>query len=602
MSERPTRSQAPEELKWDVTGIYPNNAAWEEHLVRLNADSLAEYEGRLRESAETLLACLQLRDVLEEQAGRVTFYAHLHQMGDGSDPANLAMVGRASAAHGKITAAASFIEPELLGLPDGQLERYAQEPVLRAYSHQLRALIRRRPHVLSREGEAVLSGLSQILETPFQIYQQIVNADLRCESVADSHGTSHAVSIDRWLFHIAYSSDREFRRRGYASLMAGLRTHQSTLGANLINHVRKQVDLARLRRFGSAAEMLLFPDHLDVAFYRRAVDTLLEEARPVARQLLRLRKRLWGVDRLYPYDLTAPLLDQPEQTSFAEAGDLLRSALEPLGQEYVRVVDTALRERWVDRADNRGRFPLPISTSQYGVHPFIMTTWTDKLSDVMLLSHELGHTVHSILINRNQSIGDSGYGGLVAETASTANEWLCYQYLSAGSDQGKALAAARCLLEVSFANHFSAMLLIERLQQRLFDLVEAGKPVAVETVLALHREIWQDFYGDELVLEEENQMEWALYPHLYFDNCLYPYSYAVAMSASFAITTQIRAEGASAAERWLTALKAGATLPPLAFWRTAGVEMDTDEPLRQAVRFFGGLVEKVSTLLAQDQK
>lgn len=606
MSERQLRSQVPEELKWDVTGIYPNIAAWEAELDRLNADPLTEYQGRLGESAETLLACLQLRDVLQEQAGRVTFYADLHQFGDGSDPANQAMVGRAYAASGKITAQASFIEPELLGLPDGQLERYADEPALRDYSRQLKALIRQRPHVLGYEGEAVLSGLSQFLGSPFQMYQQIVTADLRCEPVADSHGISHAVSIDRWQFHIAYSSDREFRLRGYASLMAGLRTHQSSLGANLINHIQKQVSLARLRGFGSAIEMLLDSEHMDVALYRRMMDILLEETKPVARQLLRLRKRLWGVDRLYPYDLWAPLLDQPEeQISFAEAGDLLRSALAPQGQEYVQVIDTALRERWVDRADNQGKFPIPIAPFQYGVHPFVLTTWNDKLSDAMVLSHELGHAVHSLLVHRNQSIGDSGFEGafryLAAETASTANEWLCYQYLSEGSDQGKALAADRYMLEDSFAFYFSALLLHGRLQQRLFDLVEAGEPVAAETVKALHHEIWQDFYGDELVLEEESQMEWALWPHIYIDYP--PCAYAVAKSASFAIATQIRAQGASAAERWLTALKAGPTLfSPMEFWRTAGVEMETGEPLRQAVRYYGGLVEKLSTLLALDQK
>ncbi|WP_289139403.1 M3 family metallopeptidase [uncultured Brevibacillus sp.] len=205
------------------------------------------------------------------------------------------------------------------------------------------------------------------------------------------------------------------------------------------------MSLARLRGFGSAMEMLLYPERMDVALYRRAMDTLLEEAKPVARQLLRLRKRLWGVDQLYPYDLWAPLVDQSEQISFAEAGDLLRSALAPQGQEYVQVIDTALRERWVDRADNQGKFPLPICPFQYGVHPFVLTNWNDKLSDAMILSHELGHAVHSLLIHQNQSIGDSEFGGnsafgyLAAETASTANEWLCCQYLSASTDQGKAL-------------------------------------------------------------------------------------------------------------------------------------------------------------------
>ena len=606
MSERPMRNQVPEELKWDLTGIYPNNAAWQEDLDRLKADSLAEYQGRLGESAKTLLACLQLRDALQEQVGRVSFYAHLHLYGDGSDPANQAMVGQASAAEGKIFAAASFIEPELLALPHSQLVRYAEEPVLREYSRQLDALISGRPHVLGQEGEVVLSGLSQLLGTPFQIYQQIVNVDLRCEPVLDSKGISHAVSIDRWLFHIAYSSDREFRRSGYTSLMAGLRNHQSTLGTNLINQIQKQVSLARLRGFSSAMEMLLYPEGMDIELYRQAMDTLLEEAKTVARKLLRLRKRMWGVDRIYPYDLTAPLLDQPEQISFTEAGDLLRSALAPQGPEYVQVIDTALRERWIDRADNQGRFPIPICPFQYGVHPYVLTTWNDKLSDVMILSHELGHGVHSVLIHQNQSIsdsafrGDNAFGYLAAETASTANEWLCHQYLSEGSDQGKWLAATRYMLEDGFTYNFSATLLHGRLQQRLLDLVEAGEPVAAETVKALHYEIWQDFFGDELVLEEESQMEWALWPHIYID--FPPCAYAVAMSASFAITTQIRSEGESAAERWISALKAGATLPTLEFWRTAGVEMETLEPLRQAVRYFGDLVEKVSTLLGPDQE
>lgn len=153
------RNTVPVERTWDEPGVFSTVEAWEAELEAVLADlpALAAFQGRLGESASVLVEALHTRDELARRAGRVFVYAMLGYAVETTDPAAVARSGRAQAAEARVTAAAAFVDPEVLALGEELLHDWsAAEPAVVVYEHHVADLVRRAGHIRSAEVEEVL--------------------------------------------------------------------------------------------------------------------------------------------------------------------------------------------------------------------------------------------------------------------------------------------------------------------------------------------------------------------------------------------------------------------------------------------------------------
>lgn len=594
MATRPTRSEVPIEQTWNLHDIYATDDRWEAELAGIGeaVTHVSAYRGRLGEGAATLLACLRARDAFFELAARVGAYAHLHQSSDGIDPKNQAMSDRASSALSKASGELAFIVPEILALPEGTVERYlSEEPGLVVYRPQLDRILRQRPHTLGSEAEGVIAALGEALAAPSAVYQRTTAADLEFPAVKDASGREVAVALagaDRLLA----LPDRDLRRRAHEALGAGLRRHRQTLAAALAAAIKRNVTMARLRHYGSAEEMILHQQQVPFEVYSNVLDVIHDAIAPHMRRLLRLRQRVLGLDEVRKYDMTAPLdpdVDPPYTWDDAEG--LIRAGLAPLGDEYGEIVARSFRERWIDRADNIGKPHGAFCSGVYGVHAYILMTWTGKLRNVFTLAHELGHAGHGMLAGRNQLISNVWSTLFFVEAPSTCNEMFLGRHILDTTDDPRVRRLVVQQFMGTFIHNMVTHLLQGHLERRLYGLAEAGKPLTLRAITEAQAEVYDRFFDGSVVLDETDHLDWMTVPHYY--RGLYPYTYAAGLTCGVAVADAVRREGPPAVERWLATLKAGGTLAPLDLMKMAGVDMTSPEPMRQAVAFFGELVREL---------
>ncbi|MGH2409760.1 MAG: M3 family metallopeptidase, partial [Chloroflexota bacterium] len=366
-------------------------------LARIEAriEAAAAFQGRLGEGAETLLACLRAQDQLGEAIHRVYWYASNRLSEDQGDPERQSLMGRATAMLARARTATAFLEPELLALPDGTVEGFlVANTDLALYRLSLSDILAEKEHMLGKEGEEVLAGMTELLQAPYDVYRNAVNADITFDPVTDEHGRSVPMSLSA-LNNLLQSPDRAVRQTAYESALRGFVTHKRTLAATFAAAQKRDVIVARLRRYPSALAAALGPVHLPEALFHTLIE-VVERGSEHNRRYLRFRQRELGVERLMPWDLQAPLdADVPLDISFPDAFAQVRVALACLGPDYAQVLEQAQRERWVDWADNAGKRSGAYSSACYGYHPVILLNWQGKLSDTFTLAHELGHAVHS---------------------------------------------------------------------------------------------------------------------------------------------------------------------------------------------------------------
>lgn len=595
MQKRLTRAEVPAELTWDLTDLFADQAAWESELTAVEAElpRVSRFKGRLGEGAALVAEALNAWESLMIRFMQVATYANLLSSGDGTDTANQANSGRTASLGARVNALFQGLRAELLALPAGTLEGYiASEPALAEFKILIDELLETKPHTLSMETEVALASLGEVMHSPYMIYQRAKSTDISFEPFQDENG--NAITNSFALYEDAHerSASTLIRRNAFASFGKGLNAYKNTLAATLATEIKKHVVTARLRKYASATEMHLQPHQVSVEVYNNVLDIIQAELAPHMRRYAALRKRVLGLDKLLYCDIEAPLdpeFDPP--TTYAEASELILDSLSVLGPEYTRIMEDALQRRWVDLADNVGKSTGAFCASPYGVHPYILITWTNSMRNVFVLAHELGHAGHFALAQRNQRMVNTRPSMFFVEAPSTINELLLGQHILARKTDPRMRRWVLMQFLGTYHHNFVRHLLEGELQRRIYALAEAGKPLTESTFSSVKGEILSGYWGDAVEIDDAARLTWMRQPHYYMG--LYPYTYAAGLTASTAVAQLIREEGQPAVDRWLQALKAGGTLRPLELMKLAGVDMSQPEPIRKAVAYVGSLVDEL---------
>ena len=583
-------------LTWALTDLFPTDDAWRAELSRVRGllPALAAYQGRLGESAATLLAFLRLGDDLSRALDALGNYARRKNDEDTRVPAYQEMSAQYMNLAVEVNRTSAFETPEILAIPDETLDAfYAAEPGLEHYRLALTRIRRERPHILSAECEALLAAAGQMSQAPDDIFSFLNDADLTFPDAADSAGKTHPVTHATFI-PLLHDPDRVLRKSAFQSLYSVYGQFRNTFAAVLSAQMKQLQFFADARHYDSALEAALSGNEVPTGIYRSLIDAV-RQGLPAMHRYVSLRKRLLGVDELHFYDLYIPIVaDQDISVDYEQAKQTALAALAPMGEDYLAFLREGFSSRWIDVYPGPGKRSGAYSAGPYGAHPYVLLNYTDKLDDMFTLVHEMGHALHSYLSNANQSVTYANYTIFVAEVASTCNESLLMQHLLRTTDDKR----RRAYLINYFLEQFRATLyrqtMFAEFELWCSEQTQKGEALTAEALSNKYLALNRDYYGPDIVLDDEIALEWARIPHFYYD--FYVYQYATGFSAAIALSQRILREGKPAVDDYLGFLKGGCSADPISLLRGAGVDMATPAPTTDALRLFDELVSELEEL------
>lgn len=593
-----TRGDVPSRYTWNLESIFAYDEDWEREFQALQASipKLKELQGTLGQSGQALLTVLQKGDELAERLERLYAYVSLRKDEDSTNGNYQGMADRAMQLYVHASTALSYIEPEILALPEQKFDQFIDEtPGLALYKHLLDDLGRKRPHVRSAEIEAVLAATSEIMAAPNAIYSMIYNADLRLPPIKNEEGQEVKLTQGNYQTSIR-SANRSTRKEAFEAMHGTFLKQRNTLATTLAAHIKANIFNAQQRNYKTCREHALARYNIPTSVYDSLVTTVNEHI-PLLNRYLRLRKRMLKLDELHMYDLYAPTIeDTSGEISYQQACEIITQALAPLGDTYVNILQQAFTQRWIDVHETPGKRGGAYSGGAYGTHPFILFNWQDKRESMYDLAHELGHCMHSYFTRTNQPYQYGNYTIFVAEVASTLNEGLLTEYLlKHTTDATTRLALLNSSLEDIRTTLFRQTLSSE-FEQSIYSKAEAGEPLTADSLSTLYRALNEKYYGEEAIVDELISIEWARIPHFYYN--FYVYQYATGISAATALTQQILDEGRPAVERYLKFLSYGSSDYSIELLKKAGVTMTTPQPVQQALQRFESHLSQMEDLLA----
>ena len=597
-SERlPQRSEVSAADTWDLSELFESDEAWATALdgMRPLVEGLAQYRGRLGEGAPTLLACLQLDSQIDRLGDRLGNYAYLKTAEDQTNSIYQAMIGRYRFEATRAAEAASFIRPELLGLPNDTLQNYLKDPLLSLFRLQLERLVRYKPHTLTEKEEQLLAMQGEMAQAAGNAFRQLLDADLKFGWITDERGMQRELSNATFV-QILHSPSRDVRRQAFEQYYAQYEGHKHTLTATLSGSIQRDSYYARARSYSSALEAALFPDNVPHAVYENLV-AAVRAGLPAVHRFYDVRRRKMGLPDIHHYDTYVPILSELKvQHTWDEAVEKVLASLQPLGQAYVDTLAKGLRGRWCDRYPNVGKQSGAFSYGTYDGLPYIMMNYKpDVLHDVFTLTHEAGHSMHSWYSTKHQPYQYHNYTIFVAEVASTFNEQLLARFLMEHSTDPMMKAYLINQQIDDIRSTIVRQTMFAEFEQRTHATYESGDALTVDSFSEIYGELLAAYFGPEFIIDPQLRLECFRIPHFY--NAFYVYKYATGLSAAIALSDRVLNGGAAELEAYLGFLSAGCSQDPLDLLKAAGVDMTTPAPIEAALRRLETLVTELDAIL-----
>ena len=589
------RSQQDPANCWALEDLYATPADWERDLAELKdlTGKLAGFSGVFTTSADQLLALLQLDDSLSVLLDKLANYAQRRSDEDTRIGANQELVSRITAAWVDLSAAAAFLTPELLELPDETLEDYYRQcSALEVYRWHIYNIRRQKAHTLSKAEERLLAAAGEMANAPDTIYSMLADADLTFPDVQDAAGAAHPLTQGTYVSYLE-STDRTLRKNAFTAMYQVYGGVQNTCAAVLASQVKQLQFFAASRRYASPLEAALDGTHVPVSVYENLIQTVHENLDKMHRYV-RLRKQKLGLDELHMYDLYAPLAQGPAQRiDFNQAKQTVAQALAPLGEAYGKILQEGFQNRWIDVYENPGKRSGAYSAGAR-VHPYVLLNYTGTLDSQFTLAHEMGHAIHSYLSNRTQPVVYADYVIFVAEVASTCNEALLMEHLlSRTTDKQQRAYLLNHFLE-QFKGTLYRQTMFAEFELLLGKLNQAGQALTAERLCQEYLALNRQYFGDGIVIDPAIALEWARIPHFYYN--YYVFQYATGYAAAIALSRRILREGKPAVDDYLRFLSGGCSQDPIDLLKIAGVDMSSPAPVQQALDLFGQLLDEMEAL------
>ena len=581
---------------WCLEDMFESDDFWEEEFGRLQRMifQYEDFEGTLGESADRLLEYLKFNDETNLLMERLYVYANMRYHQDMANSMYQEFAARAQKLMVEMSGASAFAEPEILEITTEKINVFFNEnPELETYKRYISEILRGKNHTLDKKTETILAKSRQMANAAENIFSMYNGADIKFPSITTGEGEEIEITHGNFV-PLLESVDREVRKAAFEGVYETYGKMRNTLAATFAANLDQANFYAQVRNFSSAREMYLYGSNIPESVYDNLIETVHKNMDKM-HKYVSLRKKILDVSELHMYDLYTPIAKAPDtKYSFEAAKDIVLEGLAPMGEEYIKVLEEGFDNRWIDVYENEGKRSGAYSWGAYGIHPYVLMNYHGTLDHVFTLAHEMGHAIHSYYSDANQPYVNAGYKIFVAEVASTCNESLLIQHLlKITEDEEEKTYLINHFLE-QFKGTLYRQTMFAEFEKIAHSMVQNGEGVTADRLCGIYYNLNKEYFGDDIVIDKEIELEWARIPHFY--NPFYVYQYATGLSAAIALSKRILEEGNPAVEDYMKFLTGGSSQDPIELLKIAGVDMTSSEPIETALELFGNLLEELQKI------
>lgn len=592
------REDIDKKYKWNLNDIYANWEEWEADLIKAKKlmEEIPKYRGKIKNNPKAFIELVAMENELSKITDEIYLYPYLMRDLDSTDELASKKLQEIMAIYTQYSATVAWINPEILEIPKETMVKWINEnKELEEHRFNIMELYRLQGHVLDAEKEKLLSYYGQFMGTPGDIYKELTTSDIRWNEVELSTGEKTKVTNAVYSKILSTNKNQADRKKAFEALYTAYENNKNTYAAIYRSILQKSYATVQARGYESNLSKALEGNNIPVEVYENLIKVTRKSTQPLQRYV-NLRKKLLGLEEYHYYDNQITLVDYNREFEYDEAKELVLQSVSPLGDEYVKEMKKAVSQGWLDVYETPNKRSGAYSLGIYGVHPYMLLNYNGTLDSVFTLGHELGHTMHTMLSSENQPYSNHGYTIFVAEVASTFNERLLLDNMLKNTKDPLERIA---LIEQSLGNvvgTYYIQTLFADYEYQVNKIVEKGGAVTPDVLSGIMDQLFKDYFGDTVAIDELQKIIWARIPHFY-NSPYYVYQYATCFASSAVLHDRItnekysKAERGEALNRYLDLLKSGGSDHPMNQLKKAGVDLTKTETIEAVAKDMNKLLD-----------
>jgi oligoendopeptidase F len=495
-----------------------------------------------------------------------------------------------------ITNKLAFFDVELCARKD--LLELAESSELATYAHYLKIVSKNAKYILSEDVEKVLALKSLTSGEAWAQFYTDQKAKIEVELTIN--GVTQTYNVPG-LMDLLKNTDREVRRIAFEALGQAYKNNEENVLDAYNNLIQDKKINDTLRGYQDAEEAKLLSNQISQSF----VDSLVETCKDKVawnQRYFRLKNEILGLEDPAWYDAYAqqPGDEKDDQSiSWEKCQEIILETFGQFHPRFAEIAKEAFDNNWID-AQLRSRKYGGAFCSSFapGFHPVILCNYKNKLVDVSTVAHELGHLIHSVLTEENQSLWNCNYTMSMAEIASLCCETIVFERLYSELTEPRAKLRLLCeKIEEESGNIFMGGLGRYTFESKVHKLFRERGALSKDII----RDLWlqENFvqvYGDVYNYPEECKYTWQSVAH--FTYIFYNYVYASGLLISSAIYQVIKDDEVKKGI-YIDILRAGGSDSPANLMSKLGLDIESGDFWQIGFKIFEDKIEEAERLWAE---
>lgn len=579
-------------MNWNLKDIYQNKSEFSSDKQKLKnkLKEIGDYKGILKESATNLYNCYKLYEETLEIYEKLYSYGMLNYHLDMVNSENIKLYKTVESVGTELEKATSFITPEITQIENEKLISFINsEPKLQRYKRELEEILKDKEHILSDKEENLLANYSEVFSSMEDTFDILTNTEFKFGKIITADGKEQEMTDSNYTYFLK-DKNENVRKQAFNLMYSKYHEFLNTIGELYITKVKASTITSKIRKYDSSLARAVEHDDATIKVYNALIEAVHKNIK-VNHDFMKIKKKLLGKDEMHLYDIYVnPIEVEDDNIFYEEACQQVLDALSVIGEEYVSKLKEAFENNWIDVYEKPNKRNGAYSMGVYGVHPFVLTNFVNKKRDVSTIAHELGHAMHSYYSNSNQNVLDANYTIMVAEIASTTNEILLAMYqINHEQDSIKKKELIYELLEMFRATFFRQAMFAE-FEKIVHSKIETGEMLTSDDLSSIYLDLNKQYFGNDVVIDEQIQYEWARIPHFYTP--FYVYKYATGVSSAIIIAKNILEHKEGYVEKYIDMLKRGCTLKSVDLLKLVDVDLEDVKTYENAINWMEDLIKE----------
>ncbi len=460
-----------------------------------------------------------------------------------------------------------FFELRLARIDKNKQQEFLNDVQLQLYRHFLERIFAMSPYLLSEDAEKVINlKVQPAHEFWVNMVSEFISKETRRvlnEKLEEKEASFEEIAT---LMNSTNKKVRDTAAKAFNEILqANVEVATKEINAILYN---KKID-DTLRKVSRPDLMRHIEDDIDSSI----VDTMLETVEKhiqIARDYYKLKAKLLGVKKLKYHERNVPYGDIDKDYSYDETVKLVLKTFTNIDDEFAGIVKRLIDNGQIDAFPKKGKLGGALCANSNKNDPiYVLLNHTNKLYDVQVIAHELGHAVHFELLKQTPLALNYDASLAIAEVPSTFTEDFVLDELRKTADEKMQLA----ILMTQLGNDVSTIfrqVSAYRFEQDLHNSFRKVGYLPKEQIGDIFQKHMANYMGDAVEQSEGSENWWVYWSH--FRMFFYVYSYASSLLVSKALQRRVR-QDKSFMKEFKKILSYGMSKSPKDTFKDVGIDL-----------------------------